>query len=227
MVAQSGTASYYNESYKQENFFRYRTWIYEPFISSLIAFCGLRKGSSVLDVGCGYGFFSSLFYQHDMRVHGIDVSETGIQTAAARYGRRGITFTVADIETAAFAEQFDCVFVRSCSLYNTDIFPSHKGVTPKLLKHLKTGGILIFVYNTHFSSKVSATWRHHSVEDVRSHFSGYRGAKIFLLNKITTYVLRKYSITPLLTRLNTLLCRSTGMGGELVCVLRKPDVLRQ
>lgn len=63
-----------------------------------------KKGASVLDVGCGQGFFSYLFRKHGMTVCGIDVSEVGIRAAQNAYGHLGISFVVADIETAIFPE---------------------------------------------------------------------------------------------------------------------------
>jgi SAM-dependent methyltransferase len=221
MATETQNAGYYNEHYQRQNYFGYQSWIYSPYISSLIAFCGLQRGASVLDVGCGQGFFSYLFCKHGMKVHGIDLSEKGVRTAENLYGQFGITFAVSDIQMATFPEQFDCIFVRSCSLYNTDDFPLRCGVTDKLLKHLKTGGTFIFAYNSNFSRKASPKWRYHSFEDTRRHFRGYPDARVFFLSKITTYIMRQYSISPLATRLNAFLSRVSGKGGELVCILKK------
>lgn len=221
MAIQTHSPDFYNKTYRQTNYFRYQNWLYEPYVSSLIAFCGLTKGASVLDVGCGQGFFSNLFGKNGMRVHGIDMSETGIRSAQALYGHLGITFAVADVETATFREQFDCIFVRSCSLYNTLTFSQENETTRSLLKHLKTGGTFIFAYNSNFSSKVCRTWRYHSLDDVRQHFSGYSNAQIFFLNKITTYLLRGYSFTPIAKQCNVLLSKASGIGGDVICILRK------
>jgi len=216
-------ADFYNESYKRQNYFGYQRWIYASYISSLIAFCELKKGASILDVGCGQGFFSYQFNMHGMRVHGIDLSEAGVNMAKSQYGELGITFSVEDIETATFPEQFDCIFVRSCSLYNTDAFPVQKQATQNLLRHLKVGGTFIFAYNSNFSSKKSPKWRYHSLRDVKQHFSNYPDAEIFFLNKIAAYFFRRYSFTPFVTRLNILLSSLAGVGGDLLCVFRKPQ----
>ena len=218
----TSNADFYNESYKQHNFFSYQNWLYAPYVSGLIAFSGLDKGSSLLDVGCGQGFFSYQFRKHGMKVHGIDISEAGIRMANKFYGDLGITFAVSDVQTATFPEQFDCVFVRSCSLYNTNAFSSQNEVTDNLLRHLKAGGTFIFVYNSNFSSKLSPKWRYHSLEEARRHFSKYSNAEVFFLNKLTTYLLRVHSFTSLVTRFNSLLSKVTGMGGEIVCVMKDP-----
>lgn len=223
MATQTHTADFYNQTYRRPNYFHYQSWLYEPYVSSLIAFCGLKKGASVLDVGCGQGFFSHLFGKSGMRVHGIDISETGIRAAQEVYGNVAITFAVSDIETATFPELFDCVFVRSCSLYDTHTFPTQNEPTHNLLRHLKAGGKFIFAYNSNFSSKESPTWRYHSLEEVRQHFSHYSNPEIFFLNKITTYLLRTYSFTPFVKQFNVLLSKASGMGGDVICILRKPQ----
>ena len=194
--------------------------VYAPYVSSLIAFCELKEGSSVLDVGCGQGFFSYLFRKYGMTVHAIDTSETRIRMAEHLYGHLGIAFTVGDIHTATFSERFDCVFVRSCSLYNNDAFSLHDEVTSRLMRHLKANGVFIFAYNSNFSSKKSSTWRYHSLKDVRRHFSRYPNANIFFSSKIDTWLLRKYAFTAFATRLNILLSRVSGLGGDLVCIFR-------
>jgi len=220
MAIQSGTADFYNKTYLRHNHFRYQAWLYAPYISSLIAFCGLKIGDSVLDVGCGQGFFSYLFGKQGMKAHGIDISETGIVTAKNLYERSGISFSVADSQTVTFSEKFDCIFVRSCSLYNTNLFPLQNETTKNLLKHLKRGGTFIFVYNSSLSSKPSPKWRYHSLEDVKQHFSCYPNAQIFFLNRITTFLLRSRSFTRWTTRMNMILSKLSGAGGDLICILR-------
>ena len=221
MGTKVGKSDFYNESYRKKNYFHYQSWVYAPYISSLISYSGLKKESSVLDVGCGQGFFSSLFNKYGMRVHGVDLSEAGVEMARNQYGRPGLTFSVEGVETARFAELFDCVFVRSCSLYNTEAFSVQKEVTHSLLRHLKTGGLFIFVYNSNFSSKESRKWRYHTLEDMNNHFAEYPEAKIFFLNRIITYLFRARSFSPIVTRFNILLSRLSGMGGDLVCILKK------
>jgi SAM-dependent methyltransferase len=220
-------AGFYDESYKQENYFRHRSWIYEPYISCLLSFCKLRKGASVLDVGCGQGFFSYQLHMKGMQVHGVDLSEMGVRMAQSQYRRLGITFSVGDIQLLTFRQQFDCIFVRSCSLYNTDSFSLQNDATRNLLRHLKANGTFIFVYNSNFSSKESPTWRLHSLADVKQHFKDYPGANFFFLNRITTLLLRGYSFTSLATGLNIILSKASSMGGDLVCIFRKLPTLGQ
>ena len=216
--------AFYNESYKRRNYFRYPQWLYGPYVSSLIAFSGVKRGDSLLDIGCGQGFFSYLFFKQHIKVFGVDLSDTGVNEARNQYGKFGITFAVADITTANFPKPFDCVFVRSCSLYNSDAFAVDESTTVNLLRHLKPGGMFIFVYNSNFSSRKSPTWRYHSLGDVKKHFSSFGNVDIFCVNKVTTFLCRRYSFNRFVTRLNMLLSKMSGCGGELVCILRKPSL---
>src|SRR5262245_29507216 len=138
----------YERFYQDENYFGYRDWIYVPYIGALTAAAGLARGSSVLDVGCGQGYFSNLLRESGMVVLGMDVSVAGIRAAQESYSRPGLAFVVADIIRAPLAREFDCVFARSLSLYNRSDFATNQSVTDMLLHFVRPGGSLIFVYNT-------------------------------------------------------------------------------
>jgi len=215
--------NYYDAKYAQPNYFRQPEWLYAPYISSLISVAGLKRGSLVLDVGCGQGLLSHLFNKYGMRVHGIDISETGVRLAEERYGSSGLTFEAADINTAVFPVKFDCIFVRSCSLHNTKEFAKYNDATSALLRHLKEDGVLIFAYNSNFSSKTSEAFRCHSLRDVTEHFRKYPKAKILFTTKIDTLVMRKFALTPFMTRVNMLLSKLCGIGGDFICVIKNPS----
>jgi 2-polyprenyl-3-methyl-5-hydroxy-6-metoxy-1,4-benzoquinol methylase len=221
VTKQSGQAQFDNERFKQPSCVYYQSWLYAPYIKSLISYCGLKKGASILDAGCGQGFFSWLFSKNGMEVHGIDISETRIHEARKLYGHLGVTYSVSNIETAVFPEQFDCIFVRSCSLYNVPMFPHDNRRTNSLLKYLKPRGTFLFLYNSNFSSKISRNWRYHSLADVQQHFRGYPNARVFVLNRFTTYLLRRHSFNPHVTRFNAFLSKALGVGVDIVCVLQE------
>ena len=215
---------YYNIEYKEKNFFGYREWIYVPYIKGLIALTGLKRRSTILDVACGQGFFSYLFHKCSMRVYGIDTSEVGIRAAQSAYGSLGIKFVVGDAQAIPFSEKFDCVFTRSCSLYNTDDFPVRFQVTDRILHHVKEGGAFIFAYNTNFShSKKSESWRYHTLSHVKQHFYRYPNAKIFFTCRLDALLMREYAFNLLFTKLNMFLSKVLGLGGDLVCIVKKDE----
>lgn len=215
---------FYNEAYARANFFGYRRWVYEPYIASLIRQCGLEKGDSLLDVGCGQGFFSWLFSRNGIKVHGVDPSETGINVARTLYTNQNVDFSVGDVTTIEPTKKFDCVFVRSCSLYNNAGFSSETSVTCQFLERVRPGGVFVFIYNTNFSGRPSSKWRFHSMQEAQQHFSDYPETRVFFVNKLTPYVLRRFSFNFLSTKMNTLLSRASGSGGDLVCIVRKPQM---
>ncbi len=214
-------AAHYDTQYCKQNYFGYSQWIFTRYVANLIRTAGLKKGSLVLDVGCGQGLFSYLFWKYGMDVHGIDISEVGINSARELYGAPGIKFSVADIENAGFAHQFDCVFVRSCSLYNTSTFPNDSAVTARLMGLVRPGGMLIFLYNSNLSGKPNVSWRYHSWHDLVQHFSRYKNARMWFSTKIDTCILGRYALTMCVSKTNILLSKVLGIGGDLVCILEK------
>ena len=214
----------YDRKYGDRNYFRYSEWLYYPYISALVAYCGLARGSSVLDVGCGQGFFSYLLWRNGMRVHGIDISENGIACARRSYSNTDLTFEVANIETVEFAASFDAVFVRSCSLYNTDEFRSNRLATEKLTAALKPGGTFLFLYNSKLAGRRSDTWRYHSMADVRSHFLNYQNGRCFFSSRLDAMVFGGYAFNDFFTRANMLVSRLTGVGGDIIFIFRKPEL---
>lgn len=215
----------YNKRYEKKNAFGYSKLLYLPEIRSLISMAQLKPGSTILDVGCGQGFFSNLFHKCNMKVCGIDISETGIRDAQIDYGALGIKFQLGDVLSTPFSAQFDCVFLRSCSLYNTTDFPTRSDITSMLLRHVKQGGYFIFVYNTKFNySKNNDSWCYHSLYDMIKHFAPYADPKIYFINRIDTLLLGKLAYNIFLTHLNILLSKCTGLGGDLICILRNGSV---
>ncbi len=139
-------ANDYNEKYRRDVYFRYKTWLYKPYIRAIVRKAKLRPGDRVLDAGCGQGFFSSLFDAMGFTTLGIDISSEGIRSAIANYSSTNTTFRVGDLRSLDLRNEFDCVFARSCSVYNTEEFEISPEITAILLRLVKIGGVLIFDY---------------------------------------------------------------------------------
>ena len=222
--ARSGPRQFYDAAYLTANYFAHREWLYRPYIRSLIAATGLRKGSEVLDAGCGQGFFSRLFAEEGMVVYATDMSIVGVQTATAHFSHKGIRFFVSDLTQAPTTHQFDCVFVRSCSLYNRRDLSGCVVVTTSLLTMLKPGGLFIFAYNTNLSG-ASNGWRHHPLDDVRQCLGAASSAvDLYFINKLDTLLLRRHAFNRVVTMINKSISRRTSVGGEAVAVFRKQAV---
>jgi SAM-dependent methyltransferase len=211
----------YDKSYTTPNYFGDKRWLFRPFVKALIAEAGLSPGASVLDAACGQGFFAGLLAEQGMDVLGVDLSAVGIESAKRTYGQSGARFEVGDILQLPYDRKFDCVFIRSCSLYNTVEFAKDTAVTDRLLRYVKEGGVLIFDYYTRLSTgRHSSAWRYHSLAEVREHFSRYRGAQVCFSVRLESRLLGRLSFLSTMSTLSALASRTTGIGGELVAFVR-------
>ena len=119
--------------------------------------------------------------------------------------------------------QFDCVYTRSCSLYNSETFGDDQHITDALLRYVKPGGVLVFDYYSKLSTrKRSSTWLYHSARHVEEHFSRYPHAEVHFSLRVDTILLGSLAFSKLIGFLNQFVSRKTGIGGEIVAFVRKP-----
>jgi SAM-dependent methyltransferase len=211
----------YDEKYRAANYFGYRTWLYRPFVKALIGKAGLQRGQRLLDAGCGQGLFTQLFAERGLVAVGVDVSAAGLSGAREVCSSSGATFELGDVLELGRKGSFDCVFTRSCSLYNSLEFETRHEVTDRLISYLRPGGILIFDYYSRLGPKEQPReWLYHSLQSVRNHFSRYPGAEVYFSLRIETIILGKESFSRLVTRVCAWFSRRMGLGGDLVVFLR-------
>ncbi len=212
----------YERNYQRPNFFGHRPWLYRPYIKALARKAGLMDKGRVLDLGCGQGFFTSLFAELGYQVVGVDLSQAAISSASNEYRSQLTTFEVGDVLTLPYEGTFDCVYVRSCSLYNCPDLLARQGVTEVFLSYLKRGGVLIFDHNSKLSPRRrQTTWRYHSLTDVRRHFSAFPQAESYFSLRFDTLLLGSLAFSTLVTRLASVVSFTTGVGGELVTIVHK------
>ena len=213
-------AASYDRNYVQANYFKYRTWMYRPFIKALVKRAKLKKNHRLLDAGCGQGFFTSLFADCGLQTLGVDISVEGISQAKKIHGRGGVEFEVGDVYNLPYEGMFDCVYTRSCSLYNRSNFADDHSVSDALLKYVKPGGVLIFDYYSNLClRKKSESWIYHSVASVKRNFSHYPDAKIYFSLRVDALLLGDLSFS--LSGLNIIASRVMGMGGDLIAIVPK------
>ncbi len=216
------TADAYNSMYRKPNYFGYRRWLYRPFLAALAKKAGLRPGSTLLDAGCGQGFFAGLLSELGFTVTGVDVSAAGIEAANTRFGNKTTSFRTGDIMSLPYNSTFDCVYCRSCSFYNEHDLQRLHSVSDALLSYVKPGGVLIFAYYTKLSPrKTSSYWRYHQLAPIRQHFARYPYAEVYFSLRFEAILFRSWTCTSALTRLNSLVSRFTGLGGEAIAMVRK------
>jgi len=104
----------------------------------------------LLDVGCGDGFWTSIFSELGFEATGVDLSPGGIEAARSRYP--GIPFLVADADEALPFEpgSFDVVFCRAISHFGEPDLeaPRVTSLIPRLMALLSPGGVLLASYHT-------------------------------------------------------------------------------
>jgi len=202
--------------------FRYQQGLFRPFIRGLLRTARIAAGSSVLDVGCGQGFFSHLLHGLGMKVVGVDFSEVAIRTAHETYRHSGIDFIVSDALALPLRYEFDCVFTRSLSLYNTESFAFNREVTSRLLEHVRPGGSFLFVYNSNLGrSHLGGAWFNHRLDHVRKHFEAFTSTGMYFISRIDCAVLGRRAFDPFITTINAWLSERLAMGGEIVCIIQK------
>jgi SAM-dependent methyltransferase len=212
----------YDRKYAEVEHFSYSVWLYRAFVRSLLRKAGVPAGSRVLDAGCGQGLMTHLLSEAGMEAVGVDLSAEGVRWAQAHYGGSRIQFIRGDVLELPFHREFDCVFVRGCSLYNSVDFRSDPATTAKLLNYLRSpGGVLIFDYHTNLSpAKSSPTWRYHSMDDLQAHFSMFPDRQLYFSTKLDTVILRSLALCKPVSRLNELLSRRLRVGGEAIAIVR-------
>ncbi len=151
---------------------------------------------------------------------GADLSAEGVAQARNFHGKSGAKFEVGDALRLPYASTFDCVYSRSCSLYNRPDFAGQREVTDALLSYVRPGGMLIFDYYTNLCArKPQDSWRYHSLDDARRHFSAYPGSRVYFSLRFDTLLLGRHAFG--FSSLCALGSRLSGVGGELVAMVRK------
>lgn len=104
----------------------------------------------LLDVGCGDGFWTSIFRELGFEATGVDVSPGGIAAARSKYSAS--TFLVADAdEPLPFeAGSFDVIFCRAISHFGEPDLEITRvtSLIPRLMALIAPGGVLLAAYHT-------------------------------------------------------------------------------
>ena len=104
-----------------------------------------KRPIEALSIGCGFGRIERLLRRSDycQLIHGIDVAEAAIETArktAAVEGLQGLTYEVADLNTATFpAETYDVVYAHAALHHVFHL----EHLLNQIKQTLKPGGLLV------------------------------------------------------------------------------------
>lgn len=106
------------------------------------------KGKKVLDIGCGNGYILSKYAQEGATVHGVDITETGVDLTKKRFeifniSLNGGEIIVANAEDLPFEDNyFDCV----CSMGVLHHTPDTQKAIDEAYRVLKPGGRMIMMF---------------------------------------------------------------------------------
>ncbi len=163
-----------------------------PHKASTKFFSYLKKGSLILDLGCGPGRDAKIFTQKEYDVTGIDLSENMIEKAKERV--KNVKFKVMDIKKLEFEDNhFDAVWASACLLHipKKDINTTLK----EIFRVLKKGGILfislkqgdgeIFKPDKKYTPEVKKFWSLFQKEEIEDKLkqAGFEILESYIENK--------------------------------------------
>lgn len=102
----------------------------------------LVKDKKVLDAACGTGYGSAILSKTAASVFGVDISKEAISYAKNNYSAPNISFSVADIESLPFEDNFFDVVVSFETIEHVDTQKQEKFLS-EVKRTLKKDGIFI------------------------------------------------------------------------------------
>ncbi|MDP1695208.1 MAG: class I SAM-dependent methyltransferase [Candidatus Woesearchaeota archaeon] len=114
-------------------------WLRTNERKALLSFLDFQKNDSVLDAGCGEGYYALLAKEYGANSFGVDLSQAMI----TRLEARGVPGKVSDIEHLSLHKKFDKIICAGVLE-----FTHNPGLALKILaKHLKPHGKLVILYS--------------------------------------------------------------------------------
>lgn len=225
MISESGLekAASYDAFYLNRDFVHFKQD--KTYVRFLVSKLRNLETSSVLDVGCGRGYWSKLIKENRVgRVVGIDISRIGLEMA--REAIPDIEFALADATRLPYADQsFDMIFCQGLSIFSIDDLSTVKTTGLELLRCLKDDGIFVFAYATNLSGKMKSSWFHHRQSAVVDYFRslGCSIANIYLVERlIMLRLFGRLAINSIfLKHALPVVCRITGLPICLVVIAVK------
>ena len=115
---------------------------HNTFFREMLPF--LKKGSGILDVGCGTGKFAFRLsdFNKDLSIRGIDISRDMIKKAKIKIREERIEFKVGDVEELPYESGTFDIITCSNSFHH---YPNQKKAVSKMYRVLKHDGKLMII----------------------------------------------------------------------------------
>lgn len=170
--------STYDEFYRRGGW-TYSHWRHKRFLRRRILepLC-IARGARILEVGCGRGVHSYLFYRLGHEVVGVDLSQGGIERARADFsGPRFLRLDAAFLAREFPAESFDLIYIRAMSWYHYELNAVNRfGIdvparTAELFTLLRPDGVFVLQVVTDFSGREVNEVRYSRLAEYRRLFA--------------------------------------------------------
>lgn len=216
---------WYSKKENENKPFYYHNQKYEKaFVKALLHRYGIQKGSSLIDIGCGNGLYSNLFYAHGLKVTAVDLSENAITYCSKKYGT-GIDWKCSDVFSLAYENSFDYGFCSFFTFFN--IFDTPEQGTKyvdSIMRYLRHHGILFFTWISDLSAIRLPDHRFNimnfTLQQMNGFFSNYRVESYTLDSRaITSYCMGKYSLNKYITRLSCALVQLAASSWKRVRIV--------
>ena len=213
----------YDEFYSTRDF-KHFSIAEKYFIKSLVKRNEIKKGTKIIDLGCGTGKYTHYFTSIGMDAIGVDISEQGIDIARRR--SPASKFLVGDITNLDFEPgTFGVVFCSGLSFFNEPNLDILVPLVSSFFSLLKRNGFFIFVKTTSLTNKYSRNKGRldYSIKSYLDFFK--RIEKAAILNASGTYphvfpVLGRMGFLKLITGLSVFCTKVTGIPLR-VCIILK------
>lgn len=213
--------SYYDRFYKEGDFRYYSEELSTTMLRTLLEKLRLQPGSSILDVGCGTGYYAELLSKLGMRTTGVDVSISGLHKARMRY--TALPLVCGDANLLPFRkEEFSAAFLFGCSLMNTANNLHMYRLLSESAFLVRAGGWIVATSSSDFSGKTKGGWLQHLPDDFRRVTRMFGESRSFLwITHPRLFALRGLA----LHRLVQTLLRLTPLRFPrmIICAIQKPE----
>lgn len=121
-------------------------WAEAPAVADDVCkIAGLKKGSAILDAGCGPGRISVELASRGMNVTGVDLMQSELDAAAESAEAEGVNLELvrADLRTYKADKQFDCAINLYTSFGYCDTIEEDVLILQNIYASLKDGGWFI------------------------------------------------------------------------------------